>query len=115
MKLYSFDLFLAMTEAHDHTVACLGRDLQTCRQAFTFDNQRMIATGFERRVEILKDRLAVMCDFRRLAVHNRGCPHDPPAESFANGLMAQANSQDRNAAGEMRDQGERYACLGRAA
>jgi hypothetical protein len=39
MKLHPFDFFLAMTQAHDHTVARLGGDLQTRRQAFTLDYQ----------------------------------------------------------------------------
>src|SRR5882672_7776982 len=114
MKLHAFNLLLAMTQSHDHTIARLGRNLQTIRQAFTFDHQRMITTGFEGGLEIAEDRLTIVKNFRRLAVHNCGCTHDTSAKNLANGLMAQANTQHRNTSGEIRYEGEGYSRLGRA-
>src|SRR5688572_7279441 len=97
MKLDAFDLHFTMAQAHDHTVVCLGRDFQAGRQALTFDNQRMITAGVEWRIKIAKDRPAVVNNLRRLPVDHSRRAHHSTAESFADGLMAQANTQYRNA------------------
>src|SRR5882672_3752383 len=74
----------------------------------------MITTGFERGFKRAKDRLAVMQNFRGLAVDNRSRAHDAAAKSLADRLVAQTNAEDRNAAGETRDQREGYSGVGRA-
>src|SRR6266550_2775221 len=73
----------------------------------------MIATRFEWRFETAKDRLAIMTNLRSLAMHNGGSAHDLAAKSLANSLMAQANTQYRNAAAKMRYQLEGYSRIGR--
>jgi hypothetical protein len=52
---------------------------------------------------------------RHLAVHQLLGVHDLAAEGFADGLVAKADAEQRNLAGEFLDRGQRNAGLGRRA
>jgi hypothetical protein len=108
MKLHAFDLLLAVSEPHDHTVARLGGDLQAGRQALAFNHQRMITAGFEDRVHVAKDRLPIMNNFRGFAMHDRGGAHHASAEGLTDSLVTQADAEDWNASGKARYQRECY-------
>ena len=51
MELHTFNLELAVTQAHDDTVSRLCTDLEDFRQGFALDDQRMVA----RRGEGIRD------------------------------------------------------------
>jgi hypothetical protein len=53
---------------------------------------------------LLKDGSVVVHDRAGLAVHQMWSAHHPPAESFADGLMSEADAEDRNFPGELADQ-----------
>ncbi|MPN07828.1 hypothetical protein SDC9_155100 [bioreactor metagenome] len=52
---------------------------------------------------------------RDLAVHQRFGMHDAPTEGFANRLVAEADAEQRNLAGEFLDRRQRHAGLRRRA
>src|SRR6266480_7958316 len=72
----------------------------------------MITSSSKRGLEIAKDRLAIVHNLRRLAVHDSCCTHDTPAKRFADCLMTQANAEYGNASRDFLNHGERYARVG---
>ena len=74
----------------------------------------MITTGAKGRLEALKDRVAIMKNFRAFTMHDLLSSHNPTAKNLANGLVAQANAKNRNAATKMLYQPEGNTCIRRA-
>src|SRR5258707_8943698 len=106
MKLHSLNFLLSMTKSHDHTIAGLGRNVQAGWQTLTFDNKRMVTTGAKGRVKTLKDRVAIMKNVRTFTMNNLLSAHNPSAKDLSNGLVAQANAENRNASPKMLYQAE---------
>src|ERR1700693_6084727 len=75
----------------------------------------MIAGGIERIRELATDAAPVVVDRRRFAVHDPRRAHDRAAEGGADRLMAEADAENRNLAGETLDEGHRNAGLLRRA
>ena len=114
MELNAFDGELAMAEAHDDAVG-FGGDFEAARQRAVFDDERMIARGFEVLREIAKNGFAVVMNFAGLAVHDFFCADDFAAEGVADGLMAEANAENGDFPGEALDDGNAQAGFARGA
>ena len=74
-----------------------------CGQAFPFDDERVVARGHEVLRQLAKNRFVVVMDAAGLAVHDFRRANDASAESVADGLMAQADAEQRNFAPELAD------------
>ncbi len=70
-----------------------------------FDDQRVVAGGDERVGQPGEDPAPVVVDGGRLAVHERGGGDDPPAVDLADGLVAEADPEDGELAGQLSDDG----------
>src|SRR5687768_15996965 len=66
MKLHTFHLQFTMTQTHYDIVCSRRGDLETLRQRFFFNDQRMVAAGEEMVVQTGKDRFSVMRNFREI-------------------------------------------------
>ena len=75
----------------------------------------MIARGGKRLGQFAEDAFAVVLDFAGLAVKQLGCANDFPAERRADGLMSQANSENRKFASELLNKFDGDACVLRSA
>ena len=97
-----------MAQAHDGAGSVFfrrpGADFQFRRQIFLFDDQRMVAGGRHRHGQALEDAFVVVHDGAGFAMHEMGSAHDFAAESFADGLMSQADAQHGNFSGELANQ-----------
>ena len=94
VELDAFDGVLAVAETHDDSVIGLSGDRKAARKSAAFDDQRMVARGGEGVRELAKDIFVVVMDLAGFAVEKFRSTYDFPAEGNANGLMAQADSQD---------------------
>ena len=79
-------------------------NIQTVRQAFWLDNQRMISGSQYRVVQILKQILAFVKNFGNLAVHYLASPNNFPAKRLTDALVAKAHTKNRNLPGNFLDQ-----------
>ena len=73
-------------------------------QGLALDDQRMVARGLKILRQIAKDRLRVVMNLARFAVHDLRRANHSSAEGRANGLMSQADAQNRDFAGKALDQ-----------
>ena len=73
-------------------------------RSFLFHDERVIARGRHGRGQAAEDGLVVVGDGAGLAVHQVRSAHDVAAKSRADGLMSQADAENRNFAGEVPDQ-----------
>src|SRR5580658_9799526 len=96
VELYTFHPQLSVTQAHNRAVIGFGRDFQGARQRFALDDQRMIARGDERLRQVVKYGLAIVLDFAGLAMHQLSRANHTAAKRRADGLMAKANTENRN-------------------
>ncbi len=96
-----------MPKPHDFAVFGFGRDFEAIGEAFPFYCQGMVAHGLERLVDSLEYAFSVGCDRRGLSMHEPlGGNHFSP-ERVPDGLVAEADSQDRYFSGAALDQGNR--------
>src|SRR5262245_66234697 len=93
MKLNAVHRKRAMREPHDQAIIGLGRYREHVRQARSFDHQRMIARGPERRIDTAEDAVALVPDLGELTVHLHRSAHHAAPESLSDRLMAEANAQ----------------------
>jgi hypothetical protein len=73
---------------------------QAVGQRFALDGQRVVAGAGQRVGQALEDADVLVMHRRHLAVHQLLGVHDLAAEGFADGLVAQADAEQRNLAGE---------------
>src|SRR5437588_4939478 len=111
MKLHALDLHASVSEAHDEAVGRRGRDFEAVGQSVALDDERVVAARREAIFESLEDGLAVVTDFRGLAVDGRGAAHDSTAEDLSDGLMAEAHAEDGHVPGQRAYQLQRHARL----
>src|SRR5947209_7381272 len=97
MELHALDLHATVAESHDDAVGRRGRYFEAVRQSLALDYERVIAARGEAILKPLEYGLAVVTDFRGLAVDWRGAAHDAPAEDLPDGLMAEAHAEHRQA------------------
>src|ERR1700722_5795705 len=75
----------------------------------------MVAAGWKFLGHAAEQAAAVMQHGRHLAMHQARRAHDFPAEHLHQGLVAEANAEDRDAAGERLDHAHRNAGVARRA
>src|SRR5579859_3653541 len=109
MELHAFDCAALVAHAHDLAVVRLRRDFEASRQALALDSERVVARHLELRRQAAEEARAVMGQARHLVVHHTLRAHHLAAERLSDRLVAEADTEDRNAAGEPRDQLERDA------
>ena len=91
--------------AHGHDDAAVGpsRHLQAVREALPLDGQRVVTHSGKRVGQAGQHALPLVVDEGQLAVHDlAGAGHDA-AEDLADALVAEADPQDRDLAGEVAD------------
>ena len=115
MELDALDVVGPVPEPHDLTLLGPGRDLQDRRERLALDDERVVTAGRERVGEPGEDPLAVVVYRARLAVDDPHVADHLGAEGLADRLVAEADPQDRQLAGELADGGERHARLVRRA
>jgi len=107
MELDALYWQLAMTQAHDDSLAVFlaaRGDFQFLGQTLLFDNQRVVAVGNHRRVQITKNSAAVMLDHAGLSMHDAIRADYTAAKSCTDRLMSKAYAQNGNLSGEVSDQ-----------
>src|SRR5258708_7660655 len=115
MKLHAFDWIPLMAEAHDSfrpiRLGRPGAHFEFGRQVLFLHDERVITGCGEWRLKVFEDRSSVMLHLTRFAVHKVGCAYDFPAESSPQSLMAQADAQNRQFAGQMPEKIDADTCL----
>ena len=105
MELEAKERMDRMPYRHDFTGPVSCRDCQLPGKRFLVRCQGMIAGCFDCFRQAMKQGIACIDSDRALfAVHQLSGRPDPCAEAFANGLMAQTDAQDGDAAGQETDQ-----------
>src|SRR5882762_4765444 len=104
VELDAFDFVAAVAEGHVDAVIGLGGDDEFKRQGFFLDDQGMVARGGEGIRQLAENIFAVVMDLARFAVEELRGADDFAAERSANGLMAEAHTEDRKFSGEALDQ-----------
>jgi len=102
MELDAFELQLTMAQAHDKAVG-FGGNLELAGEPFLFHDQRMVTRGYEILRKFAKNGFAIVMDSAGFAVHQRRSAYHITSERVANGLMAEANSKDRDFPSELAD------------
>src|SRR5688572_7892389 len=88
------------TMPHRHDGAVLTRvrgDFELAGHALGGDDQRVIASGEKRRRDAVEESVTVVHDHRGLAVHRRRGAADRPAVDHADGLVTEADAENRHA------------------
>ena len=105
----------AVAHAHDLAVFRGRGDLELGRQRLALDRQRVVADHRDALGQPVVDALPVVRQHAGLAVHLPLRADHPAAERRADRLMAEAHAEDRPPAGEVPDQVDADARLGRRA
>jgi hypothetical protein len=103
VELDAFDFVATMAEAHDDAVVSLGGDGEFAGQGFFLDDQGMVARCGEGIGKLAENIFVVVMNLARFAVEKFRSADDFSAERSANGLMAEANTEDGESAGEALD------------
>lgn len=134
MKLHPFDALAAIgkgaAETHDDAASggfsirvdegfiapgadgpCAAIGLRAFGDGVFQDNEGVVASGDEGIGESGEKSLVVVMNGAGLAVHGNGVPRDGHAVGISHALMAEADAQDGDAAGEAGDDGGRDAGL----
>ena len=109
MVLERLDGQRLVAEPHDFAVLAFGRDFQDVGERGALHGEGMVAHGREALVEPGEEPLAVVADAARLAVHEPFRRDDASAEGLGDGLVAEADAENRQASGEGADSVERDA------
>ena len=111
MELDAFDRQVAVAHCHDLAVVGGGRDVQHRGQARTLDRERMVACAVEWRRHVREDAALVVDDRLQLAVHHALRTNHPATECLPDGLVAEADAENRYLAGEPPDERHGHAGL----
>jgi hypothetical protein len=108
-----------VADGHDFLLAAGGfspsRNDEVGVQCIGPDDEAVIARGGQWIGEALENPLVVVVDLVGLAVHQPFGPHDDAARRLANGLMAEADAEERDLAHEFLDALDGDAGFGRCA
>jgi len=100
MELHALDRELPVAQAHNYAravgLAGPGADFKVTRQPFLADDQRVITGRCHRRVDSLKNCPPIVLDRARFSVHQVSRAHHFSSKSRADGLMSQADPEQRN-------------------
>src|ERR1700723_2621838 len=95
VELHTFYAQLAVAQTHDYAVVGFGGNFECARQRFSIDDERVIARGNERLRQAAEYCFAVMLNFAGLSVHYFFGTHHAASKRSANGLVAEANTENR--------------------
>ena len=116
MELHADDWKLLMADGHDFLLAIRrfgpGGDDKVGIQGIRADDEAVVAGGGEGIGKALEDPLPVVVNLVRLAMHQPFGPDDDAAGRLADGLMPEANAEERNLAHELLDALDRDAGFG---
>ena len=115
MELDAFDFVAAVAEAHNDAVVGFSSDEELTRQGFSFDDERVIACGGKRVRQFAENGFPIVMDLAGFAVEKFWSTNDFPAESRADGLVAEANAENGKFSGKPLDELDRDAGLLRSA
>jgi hypothetical protein len=96
VELHAFYAQFAVAQTHDYPVAGFGGNFECARQRFSIDDKRMIACGNERLRQTAEYCFAVMLNFAGLSVHYFFGTDHAASKRSADGLVAEANAENRN-------------------
>ena len=103
MELQAVHRPLPVLNSHNDTFLCLSRHHERGGQRFRVCHQGMVPGSGERGGNVLEQPLLPVMDGRRFPVNPLIRMDDSAAESLANGLMAQANPQNRDGGAQCDD------------
>jgi hypothetical protein len=103
VELDAFGGLLGVTQAHGHAARAAGGDHERRGQGRFVDDQRVVAGGPEARGQPGQQAAAVMSDGGRLAVHGLRGNDDLGAVGGGNGLVAEADAEQRDGGGAVPD------------
>ena len=115
VELHALDGQRLVADAHDFAVVGPRGDVEAVGQRLALDGQRMVTGAGQRVGQALEDADILVVHRRNLTVHQLLGMHDPAAEGLADRLVAEADAEQRNLAGEFADRRPRNAGLGRGA
>src|SRR6476660_5498057 len=115
MECDALDRQFAVTQAHDHAIRRLCRNLEGRRQGFPLHDQRVIPRRRERAGQSGEDAVAAVIDLGRLAVKHHRRPHDGSAERRTYRLVSEAHAEDRDLSRKLLDERDTNPRLGRRA
>ncbi len=112
MELYAPNGEFSVSKPHDFAFGGLGCDLEAVGEALTFDDERMVASGFDALGESAEEVLVVVADGGSLAVHEAVGANDFATKVLTDGLVSEADSEERDLAGEGFDHRDGYTGFG---
>ena len=106
VELHAFDGQGLVAHAHDFfngavVVAGPGSHFQAIGQGVFVDHQAVVTGSLQGIVQAAEHAYIIVVHRRHLAMHHLAGPDDIAAVHLADGLVAQANAQDRQLAGEV--------------
>src|SRR6185437_4176717 len=108
VKLDAFHGVTAVPQPHNYARAIVfagfGADFKIRGQALFGDDERVVAGGRQRLGRTAKEGSAIVLDFADLAMHHLRRAHNLAPEGGADGLVSQADTQNRLLAGKMANQ-----------
>ena len=97
VELNAEDGPLAVRERHDRAVVGLARRcVRNVRHGLALDDERVIARGLHRIGAAGEEALAAVVHLAHLPVHRQRAAHDPRPERLGDGLMAEADAEERD-------------------
>ena len=103
MELDAVDGQVAVGEAHDFAFGGFGGDFEAGGEGFAFDDEGVVAGGFEGAGEAGEDILAGVEDRGGFAVHETRGADDFGAEDLADALVAETDAEDGDFSAEFAD------------
>ena len=104
VELDAFDFVAAVAKAHDDAVISLGGDGEFARQGFFLDDEGMVARCGKGVRQLAENIFVVVMNLARFAMEEFRRADDFAAERSADGLMAEAYTEDGEFSGQTLDQ-----------
>lgn len=98
VELHAVQAEFLRVEGHDDAVLRPRANFERRRKRFALHDQRVVAGGREGVRDVAEHPLPVVIDLRGLAVHDLPGADDLAAKRFADGLMAEADAEQRDVA-----------------
>lgn len=96
MELNTMNGELLVHEAHDGAILSFRGDLQAVGQGVAFDDEGVVAGGYDRARKAGEDTFTSMENRGCLAMHEVFCADDFSSKNLTDRLVAEADSKDRN-------------------